>query len=308
MNGLHIRPATMEDTGAISALFRRRINVWQRFDAEGRVDELPYEQLTIYERWLHGGAWMSLETAAIFLSHLLRVGGVTLVAEVDGAVAGYAEAYPGDEPPPYGKHLHIAHLITQAETIKDALLQHLLGMAKPRLTVALSTYDTEAAAFYQRYGMQPIANLRQYTLSARAGQSFYQATEHLPADYAQIAGWHMLLGRLESARAHWELLWPRLWEAFPQITAQKTHRLHFSAAGQEAFVCYRQQLYAPRSVDVYCWSPRPPSKQLLVAISDWAHRENYRSLTLVIPETMTKWLDQELEENPQRQEIYAVEV
>lgn len=49
----------------ISALFRARIGVWQRLDETGRVEDMPYEALTLVERWLHGGAWMSIETGAI---------------------------------------------------------------------------------------------------------------------------------------------------------------------------------------------------------------------------------------------------
>ena len=60
MSEILVREAIMDDTAAISALFRQQVNVWQRFDADGRVEELPYEKLTIYERWLHGGAWMSI--------------------------------------------------------------------------------------------------------------------------------------------------------------------------------------------------------------------------------------------------------
>ena len=204
MSEILVREAIMDDTAAISALFRQQVNVWQRFDADGRVEELPYEKLTIYERWLHGGAWMSIETSAIFLSHLLQIGATALIAEADGGIAGYAEAYPGNEPAPYGEHLHITHLVAQpanAESIKNALMQHLLGAVKTRLTVAFSSYDTEAAALYRRYGMESLARIHRYALSAQAGQSFYKATEHLGSDYAQIAGWHMAVGGLESGRA-----------------------------------------------------------------------------------------------------------
>ena len=68
---MHIRPALLDDTQAISQLFRARIDKWQRLTEQGQVEDLSYDELSIYERWLHGGAWMSIETGAIWLSHLL---------------------------------------------------------------------------------------------------------------------------------------------------------------------------------------------------------------------------------------------
>ena len=65
---MQIRQATLDDTRAISKLFCAGIERWQRMDAQGRVEDLSYEQLTIYERWLHGGAWLSIETAALSAS------------------------------------------------------------------------------------------------------------------------------------------------------------------------------------------------------------------------------------------------
>ena len=134
------------------------------------------------------------------------------------------------------------------------------------------------------------------------------ATEQQIVKRSQVAGWAMPIGRLESARRHWEMLWPRLREAFPQIIARKMHRLHFSAAGQEAFVCYQQQIYQPRTADVYCWSPGRVTKQLLMAICDWAYREEYRSLVLALPEATTKLLGQGYEENPYQQNCYAIDI
>ena len=73
-----VRQATIDDTRKIVGLNTANVPLWQRLDAAGQVENLPYEALTIYERWLHGGAWMSLETGAIWLSHLLSGNGSRL--------------------------------------------------------------------------------------------------------------------------------------------------------------------------------------------------------------------------------------
>ena len=63
MNSIHMRGAALDDTQAISALFRSHIAVWQRLNAGGQVEDVSYDSLTIYDRWMHGGPWMSGETA-----------------------------------------------------------------------------------------------------------------------------------------------------------------------------------------------------------------------------------------------------
>ncbi|MEO1441159.1 MAG: hypothetical protein AAFV33_12220, partial [Chloroflexota bacterium] len=64
----HIRQAQLDDAAAISELARSRVGVWQRMTG-GQVETVTYDALSIYERWLHGGPWMSVETGALQLSH-----------------------------------------------------------------------------------------------------------------------------------------------------------------------------------------------------------------------------------------------
>ncbi len=317
MAHLEIRMATMDDTAAISALFRAQIHRWQRMTADGQVEDLPYEALTIYERWLHGDGysnpWMSLETAAIFLSHLLRGAGVPLVMWEDDTLVAYAQCYISQEQPPFGHHLHLAHFISATSQnearLMDALMEYLpqLGMNYhcTHYTVSCPSFDEERATLYQRYGMEHAFSVRGYTLPAQTGQSFYKAVEHRPAEAAQIADWQMVVGRSQSARQHWETLWPSLWEAFPEIIACQTHRLKMSASGQDAFVCYQQRLFLPRYVDVYCWSPKPLTSQLLVALRDWAHRAGYRTLNMVLPDNSARLLPADnVEAEPHETHIY----
>src|ERR1041385_4360870 len=221
MTAIHIREATLDDTKAISTLFRSRITAWQRLNTQGQVEDVPYDALTIYERWLHGGPWMSVETAAIHLSHLLRGAGMPFVVEVDGAVQAYCEVYHGVEPEPFGDHLHIGQMVVhpaaRTEGLEDALLDYLLDQARTshcqRLTANCVASDADAQELYSRHNMTPIMRINRYTIPAKSGQGFYKTVEHLSANPAQIADWFMVLGRLGSARQQWETLWPRTWNA-----------------------------------------------------------------------------------------------
>jgi hypothetical protein len=311
LSKIHVRKAKLEDASAISTLFRAKIDVWQRFDAHGKVESPPYEALTIYERWLHGGAWMSIETAVIWLNHLLRGGGLPIVITRDETVVGYGEAYLSHEAEPFGIHVHLGRWHAQTSAVQSALMDYLVALTADfanRLTVACSVYDDVQSQFFAGLGMSEIGRVRYYDISAQLGQGFYKATEHTKSNPAQIEGWQMPIGRTQSARYHWEAIFPRLWDAVEGMEAQPIHRLHVSAAGHEALVCVQGQLYDKRKADVFCWSPKSLTPPLLVALRDWAHRAGYRTLHLALDDTNAKLLGTDVDMLPNQQVIYAMNI
>jgi hypothetical protein len=316
MEGIHVRGAALDDTASISALWRSHITIWQRVNPQGQVEDVPYEALTLYERWLHGGPWMSVETGAIHLSHLLLGAGIPLVAQFGGQIIAYAEAYHGVEPVPFGDHLHLANLVVlngrQDEGLDDAIVTHLRELARSlncqRLTATCVGSEPAAEALFRRHEMLPLVRLERLTLPAKSGQGFYKAVEHLNPDPGQIADWFMPIGRQGSARQQWETLWPLTWNALPEIVARRSQRIHLSAAGQEAFLCCQQGLYAPRNADIYLWSPKPLTSQLLTSIRDWSHREGYRSLIMLVTDDTAKTLGPEAEPDGYYQDVFAVDV
>lgn len=316
MASIQVRAAALDDTHAISTIARSHITVWQRVNAGGQVEDVPYDTLSIYERWLHGGPWMSVETAAIHLSHLLRGAGIALVAILDGQILAYAEAYHGVEPAPFGDHLHLAQLTITAghenNGLEDALLTHLLDQTRSsncqRLTATCIQGDSLTDALYRRHEMQPITRLGRLTLPAKSGQGFYKVVENFNANPAQIAEWFMPVGRFGSARQAWETLWPRTFNALPEIAARRVHRVRFSASGQEAFLYCQQALYAPRNVEISLWSPKPLTSQMLTALRDWTHSEGYRTLVMLVNDETAKILGPEAEPDGYYQEVFAVNV
>jgi hypothetical protein len=307
-----IRTATLDDAKSISALFQKQITRWQRISPQGYAEDVTPDQLSIYQRWLHGGlhtgAWMSLETSAIWLSHLLRGAGLPwLLTDDAGIPQAYAELFvhrdENDQP-----HLHMAHLIASSEASEayETLMQYILEQADKyrSFTASCSAYDDQSVAFYQRYGLQEKVAIQQISLAALTGQAFYKATPAPNTASNTIQGWRMPLGEHESPRFHWEYLWHNLWAGIPQMSERRVHHLHLNASGQEAYICYQQHLYDPRATDVYCWTPKPFSSQLLASIRDWAHREGYRTLTMFVKPNITKILGENIEVLPQKQVIY----
>ena len=311
---MQVRQATIDDTRAITRLFTARVPIWQRLNARGLAEDLPYDDLTIYERWLHGGAWMSLETGAIWLSHLLSGGGFAYVADEGGSILAYAEAFLNRELTPMGAHLHLATWLVGeggGDDVKLALADAILADARGpgRLSVDYPAYDQELATTYRKYfGTGESLRLARYAMQAQLGQSFYKSQDFERADAAMIDGWALAVGRLSSPRALWESEWIEHWRGIPQIIARQKHRQYVNASGHEALVCFHQQLYNERNADVYCWSPRELSTQLLVAIRDMGHRLGFRALTLALPAYSAKLLPPDSAADPNEQVIATVNV
>lgn len=300
---IEVRQAGLDDTRAVSALFGARIPIWQRLNPQGQVEDVAYEALTIYERWLHGGPWMSVETGAILLSHLLLGGGIPLVALERNRVVGYLEAYHSLEAEPFGRALHIAHLLADDADIERALIEALNARAKAlRCQHVTVTRVGGASPYDERYELKPLSRLRRYNLPARQGQIFYRAVEHNNADAAQIAGWVMAVGRLTCSRQQWETLWTQAWETLPEIRQRQTARRHFAAAGQDALMFCREHLYDPRRAEVSLWTPKPLTAPLVSAVRDWAHREGYRTLVMAVEEDVRAALGTDAEDDGYVQE------
>jgi hypothetical protein len=251
---------------------------------------------------------MSIETAALHLGHLLLGAGVALVAVDDERVVGYLEAYLTSEPPPLGVHLCIAHLIARDDDadLRTELLAAAKARAKKltceRITVVAAGHETE---FYSTQGLTVIETIRRYTLSARTGQIAYTAREDFTSDYEAIAGWAMPSGKLASPRQQWETLWTRRWNVIPQVRAQKAQRLRFNAAGQEALAFLSPQLHNPRALEVYLWSPKLLTSQLVAGLRDWAHKNGVRALILTVNAENARVLGAEAEADGYSVTFYA---
>lgn len=312
MSEILVRTATLDDTTAITAIHVSNIERWQRLDERGQVQDVPYDRLTLYERWLHGGPWMSVETSAVHMTHLRRGAGIPLVAEIDGEVVAHAEVYHGQEPPPFGEHLHVAVLIVHADHVvrglEGALLAHIVALGQELACERVCIANPDAQGFYDGEGWRLLSTSQHVSWPARAGLGFYQATPHPPADPAQIAGWMMPLGRGQSARCEWVMRWPDLWAAVPCLYEQHIERLKFTVGGGTIYVIYAESPYDPRRASVYLWMSKPPTGPIITAVNDRAHKLGFRRLETVVFGDHAAILGPDVEEEGVRQELYSIEL
>ncbi len=296
-----VRLATLSDTAAITEIHKSH-----RLNPEGP----RYEDLTLYERWQQGGPWLSIETCAIHLNRLLAGSGVPLVAEIDGEPLAAAEVYEGFEPAPFGHHLNLAVIMThtahQRKGLASALLDYIVEMARLMKCERITVSHQDGREFFAKHGFRNTRAGRRVRIPAQAGRAFYQATDLTDPNPDQIKGWHMPLGRYQSARQEWEKLFPHTWAAgIPELLNPATSHLKLAVTGQNA-ILFMRETDQPGEVDLSCWAARPLSNPLLTAIRDRANREGYHAIISYVMDSELPQLGHDVQQTDYSQDLYEL--
>jgi GNAT superfamily N-acetyltransferase len=310
MSQITVRQAILADASQITALHTANITTW----TQRRMDELiptPYEDLTLFERWLNGGPWASVEMCAVHLANLLRgTDGIPLVAEVEGRVGAEAEIFIGREPEPFGHHINVSSLVVHPDYVDvglgSALLTYIQQIGEAirckRLTVADGETD---AALYEHHHYHRAHVGQRLIIRAAGGRVFYKAGELTNFDPALISGWYMPLGRYQNARQEWDRLPPGFWNSVPEIVEPEVARLHITITGQEAYALMQQDRYKPARVHVFLWTRRPITSLLVMALRDWASQHNYEELVTFAWDHVLPALEVDAEPEGYTQYLYA---
>ena len=155
-----VRSATLDDVPAIVAIHHSDLVTWKRWDADDNAILANYADLTPYERWLNGGWWMDPDLYRPYLERLLRPdgAGLALVAEMDGQVLAEAEAWLGDEPPPYGRNLNLSVFYTlrghSGRGLGTALMRAFEAHAAAERCDTMLVTTVEAPGVYAKFGFE----------------------------------------------------------------------------------------------------------------------------------------------------------
>ncbi|HDH07022.1 MAG TPA: N-acetyltransferase [Thermoproteales archaeon] len=154
---MEIRLASLDDVKGIVEVHCSDVEKWFRV-VGGRRVEADYGSLSVGERFLHGGPWMSIETCAIHLNYLLISKQYPLVAIADGKVVGELELFICSEDNVLGKTAFIDILVVHKDYrrkgIGRALINYARRLAVKRECDTLSVWPEEKAIpFYRKCGL-----------------------------------------------------------------------------------------------------------------------------------------------------------
>jgi GNAT superfamily N-acetyltransferase len=164
------RKATLKDLASLVDLNKSEVTEWHHFDKNGKGAKASYEELTEWERTMHGGPWMDPQELRRYWSFIERIGVVCLVAEMDNRVIGHLDVLPTRERE-LGEYLYldvfIVHRLFRRRGVGTELLKAAESFAAksglPRMIV-LADYDEPGGLTYRNFGFR--AWLEMCTLEA----------------------------------------------------------------------------------------------------------------------------------------------
>ncbi|MBN1922147.1 MAG: GNAT family N-acetyltransferase [Anaerolineae bacterium] len=282
MAALQIRPATLADVPGITAVHCSTVTVWR--DPATRM-AVPYAQLDLFGRWRNGGAWMSVEMAAVHVASLLQAGQSVMVATWAGEVIGEAEVYFTHEPGLYAVlHLSIlyVHATWQGRGVGQALLEAGVNLARERGLSALTTQPDDAArGFYARHGfelwrMQHELQLETTTSQPAPALMPVTSSEHTPGPEMALR-----IGRYQCGPQGWEVLWPSL--ELPGWSDLRRSVWQGNLESGPAVLGLCQQLTDPTQADAYVWvTPEASLAPALRALQALAGAQGYHAVDVLL--------------------------
>ena len=82
---VEVRKANLKDVKPIVKIHRSDVKRWYKL-VQGKPVEASCEELTVEERFRHGGPWRSVETCRVQLSYIMANNHYPIVVEVKGKV------------------------------------------------------------------------------------------------------------------------------------------------------------------------------------------------------------------------------
>lgn len=311
MPQITVRQAVLADAPSITALATASVPAWTRRTSEGETVSVDYTEMTLFERWLIGGPWASMEMCAVHLANLLRGSdGIPLVAEVEGQVGAQAEVFIGREPEPFGHHVNIGRLAVHPDYdglgLSSALIKYIGQIGEAIRCRRITVADGEGnAALYEHHRFSRAHTGQRLLIHTAEGRVFYKASELKTFDPAQIENWHMPLGRYQNARHEWDRIPPGFWNSVPEIVEPESSRLHLQVTGQDAYALMQQDRYQPERVHVFLWTRRPINSLLVTALRDWAARHDYTEIITFVWDYVRPLLEVDAAEDGGTQYLYS---
>jgi len=291
-----IRLASLNDVKGITEVHCSDVKVWRK-----RINDkwcpASYEELSIEERFMHGGPWMSVETCAIYLNYLLIAKQYPLVAVLDDKIVGELELFIGEERGVLGKTAFIDILVVHNDYrrrgIGRRLVQRAEEMAVENNCDTLSVWPEEnAIPFYNKCGItvkayEPVEiAIKLDNLSPEGSRQVDITIDEVK--YSELEKMFFISPRIYSSKAAWL---KSKWTIAIKEWYGKTIRGWIY--GAKAYFVLREK--AERSAVLFMWIKSIKDLgEVLKNILYIAKRENLSEVTMIIDQKLAKKLEQKI--------------
>ncbi|USG99327.1 GNAT family N-acetyltransferase [Thermococcus argininiproducens] len=280
---MNIRIAKLEDVKGIVEVHCSDIERWIKKD-DNR--EATYEELSIKDRYLHGGPWMSIETCAVHLNNLLLEGQIPIVVETNGKIIGNAEVLISEELI-NGKMYRIAHLDI-LEVHKDfrrkgigrEIVNFVEDLAKEKGCDLLTVVPEKSAiGFYAKLGIDNVIYQGYFAEFETSLFSDVNASINLcEFSWEDIKDREMVSGKFQSSYHHW-------FEAFRNRIAGIDDARYFESGKlRNSYYILEEAVYNNKIVTAYMWGREEDFPLLL----NRAKNLGFTKLRTIVEENLIK--------------------
>jgi predicted N-acetyltransferase YhbS len=281
---LKVRHACLDDASGISDVHRSHVDGWYRILGAERYD-VPYDSLSLSERWGFGGPWMSAETCAIHLNRLLLQRQLPVVAHMGEDLVGEMELFTGNEGVKYGRNMHVGLLYVKqsltgrgiGKALVDKAFKLAAGQGCDTITVASSPQNI---GFYERCGFEPCDTMVELEAMTKAYDVEIRLKKPPLNTTSYARGMPMPLGRYQSSAYH-------LFEmgddyALPEFIDQKREKVFVSVNGHISMLAFTRYDTVPSKADVYGWSEGAGAEELAHAALSLLHEGGVKYANLLV--------------------------
>jgi GNAT superfamily N-acetyltransferase len=186
------------------------VEKWIKY-SEGDV-EADYKDLSIEDRFLNGGPWMSIETCSVHLNNLLVNDQHPLIALYDGRTVGELELYVGEEKGILGKNAYIDILVVHRDYrglgIGRELVEYSINLGRELGCETISVWpDKKAVNFYRKCGFNEsafdIVNIALEPYYIEISQPLEYTIVEFPTRYEKLMNMEFISPRIMSSFAAW---------------------------------------------------------------------------------------------------------
>ncbi len=148
---------------------------WYHYTEEGRGEPASYEELSTWERVLHGGPWMDVKALREYWKRMERLGIIPLVAELEGKVVGHLDVLFCEDPV-LGRYLYLDVLMVHKEYRRRGVARALVFKAEElarergveKLVVQPESYEGPSGLTYRSCGFTRAYEVVDYEIRSRS--------------------------------------------------------------------------------------------------------------------------------------------
>jgi len=260
-----VRFGTRNDIDALVEVERSDVETWYHFSSQGRSDQASYDELSSWERVMHGGPWMDSEALTKYWVSIERLGIIPLVAEIEGKVIGHLDIIFSEELP-FGQFLYLdvleVHKDYRRRGVATTLIREAERLARDRrvrfILVQPQQYEGPSGLTYRSCGFKKAFDA--YSLETSIDNleipskvqivSIPQTKEAPLKTHVMICGWYNISAKTWDYGVNPDLEFSR---------EEKTRRLALAALTSKAtyFFHLGQNLFDHSTGTLCLWAPIP---------------------------------------------------